>query len=538
VNASRFSNAAPVPEERPPPIEVIETEFGVGAFAETILKICFYYLAFYANEKQQAMTSYAKVVWSVAYLRHSLDHAAYAARKAKYSKQKEMKGDDLVDYVPKDPCFARASPEEFNALRAWVVKKYKTTEKAFRAWDFNGSGLLGDSEWFKALSELGFTEDTGLAKRLFRSFDVFDKNFVTKQTFDLLYNGATGTDGSPPPGSPKKRTDSSGLSPMAKLERADREAAEEAAKAVATSINEMVGEDERVKKRLFREFPYPERPPTPNPRIMRLLDENVERHFKVEPPPQQLSFRHQFERREGVNAALGPRKSLSVGAAAWKKSRLSVKNFLADEKGEERPNDTVSMLEKITAAAKALKAADDEAEQSASRRASKQSVSDEPRREPAIPLHTIQVRMAYGIPPKHHAGWDDKCQPHLSKPRSLVTPEEETKWRDPPWKLSEDMLHVECTICNGRFHIDKDWGNPNCWGCSIVDRMELGGNLFVKLLSPPVLAPLLQAAAARKAPDRKTSLTSEASAGEKEKDAMHATLGSQSKVSVLSLTSE
>jgi len=68
--------------------------------------------------------------------------------------------------------------------------------------------------------------------------------------------------------------------------------------------------------------------------------------------------------------------------------------------------------------------------------------------------------------------------------------------------------------------------------------MELGGNLFVKLLSPPVLAPLLQAAAARKAPDRKTSLTSEASAGEKEKDAMHATLGSQSKVSVLSLTSE
>ena len=36
---------------------MIETEFGVGAFAETILKICFYYLAFYANEKQQAMTS-------------------------------------------------------------------------------------------------------------------------------------------------------------------------------------------------------------------------------------------------------------------------------------------------------------------------------------------------------------------------------------------------------------------------------------------------------------------------------------------------
>jgi hypothetical protein len=140
------------------------------------------------------------------------------------------------------------------------------------------------------------------------------------------------------------------------------------------------------------------------------------------------------------------------------------------------------MLEKITAAAQALKASDDDA----ARRASRASKNAEVLREPVVPLSLIHVRMAYLIPPKHHDGWDDKQ-------RSLVTPEEETKWRDLPWKVCDDPHYVQCTICNRKYHIDNDWGNAQCWACSIVDRMELGGNLFVKLLSPPSLTQYLKA---------------------------------------------
>merc|ERR1719171_1933485 len=224
---------------------------------------------------------------------------------------------------------------------------------------------------------------------------------------------------------------------------------------------------------------------------MQLIDEDVGRHFKLQPPPEQLSFRHQFERREGITAALAPRRD-SVGVDAWKRTRRGVKNFIADEKGVARTSDVPTMLEKITAAAQALKKTDTQAERAAedTAKASKDSPG-EVGREPAVPMHTIQVRMAYLIPPKHHDGWDDKQ-------RSLVTPEEETQWRELPWKVAEDQRHVECTICGGKYHIDKDWGNAQCWACSIVDRMELGGNLFVKLLSPPVLTQYVKATNADK----------------------------------------
>jgi hypothetical protein len=405
-----------------------------------------------------------------------LEHAARAARKVKYSKQNDLTGDDLVDYTPTDPCFARASPEEFNAFRDWVIKKYKTPGKAFREWDFNGSGLIGDSEWFKALSELGYTEDENLAKRLFRSFDVFDKNFVCNKTFLLLYRGATGSDGRPPPGSPTATSPKSAkLSPMSKAQAQNPPPEPDFG-----GIDMMVPQDERIKAKLFRDFPYPEKPPTPNPRIVRLLGENVERFFEMQKPPEQLSFRHQFDRRVGVAAAFQPKEPQSVGVSAWKKGRKSVRNFLADERGEERPPDGPSMLEKITAAAKALKVADEEAHRASVIRASKEAETTGPQRDPVVPLPTIQVRMAYLIPPKNHYGWDHEKQ------RSLVTAEEETKWRELPWKVV-DQTHVQCTICNGTYHIDKDWGNAQCWACSIVDRMELGGNMFVKLLSPPVL---------------------------------------------------
>jgi hypothetical protein len=179
-----------------------------------------------------------------------------------------------------------------------------------------------------------------------------------------------------------------------------------------------------------------------------------------------------------------------------------VKYFIADEKGEERTSDVPTMLEKITAAAQALKKADEDAERSAEKKAeakaSKEAFiakmtdgNEEPQREAAVPLHAIQVRMAYLIPPKQHGGWDEKQ-------RSLVTSEEEKQWRELPWKVGEDPRYVQCTICSGRYDIDKDWGNAQCWACSIVDRMELGGNLFVKLLSPPDLSKYVQATNADK----------------------------------------
>merc|ERR1711966_416872 len=42
---------------------------------------------------------------------------------------------------------------------------------------------------------------------------------------------------------------------------------------------------------------------------------------------------------------------------------------------------------------------------------------------------------------------------------------------------------VRCLVCARTYHADKSWGNPECSGCSVVDRMDLERSPFAALLN-------------------------------------------------------
>eukprot|EP00931_Biecheleriopsis_adriatica_P030562 TRINITY_DN18010_c0_g1_i2.p1 TRINITY_DN18010_c0_g1~~TRINITY_DN18010_c0_g1_i2.p1 ORF type:complete len:1065 (-),score=205.05 TRINITY_DN18010_c0_g1_i2:23-3217(-) len=66
------------------------TRFGVAAFMETVCKVAFSHLAFHGNALQRSSSSYYKISWLIAHLRHMLVHMHQS------QKQRADAGQDLV----------------------------------------------------------------------------------------------------------------------------------------------------------------------------------------------------------------------------------------------------------------------------------------------------------------------------------------------------------------------------------------------------------------------------------------------------------